>query len=402
MSDWGGNDSDNLSFFGSGDDDDGEQSLSNMFHMTKSKGVSEDSYADWQAIVTKECESHDSRNFSFKASKRIFRIELARGDFANAQATFERLVSFIPVADVKVICKAFLNRKSEKNLLHAVCPKLNLVPYLRQRSAIEKTDAEIQFILSIHRTLLSAVETMRGTLLHVFKSCSLRLAKLLCCLGDVDTAIGMLVCPSGLLSLLRDESGNDLHANANGLIELYALLASMHCDRKEWGELESVVERVLVIQRVYPGFGHITDIALIRECQGILCSKNKLWNEAFCRFHESYTLFRESNHARRHELLVDCVIMGCFTDQHSYEWNMAVETGELQEVKAIMQVNDTVKSVVQLAMCFRVGNMHAFKEALRLQAALRGEEHGIITSQSFFSSMVRPPDVHVLQSPSHS
>ena len=251
MSDWGDHDDDDC-FVDSGDDDDGEQRLSSMFHLAKSKGVSEDSYTDWQAIVAKECESCDGRNFSFKASKRIFRIELSRGDFATAQATFERLVSFIPVADVKAVHKAFLNRKSDKNLLDVVCPKLDLVPCLRNRSAIEKTDAEIRFILSIHRTLLDAVETMRGALLHVFKACSLRQAKLLCCLGDVDAAVSILVCPTGLLSLLRDESGNDLHANANGLIELYALLASMHCERKEWGELESVVERVLVIQRVYP------------------------------------------------------------------------------------------------------------------------------------------------------
>ena len=114
MSDWSDHDNDDLDFVSSGDDDDGEQRLSSMFHQAKSKGVSEDSYADWQAIVAKECESCDGRNFSFKASKRIFRIELARADFATAQATFERLVSFIPAADVKAVHKAFLSRGETK------------------------------------------------------------------------------------------------------------------------------------------------------------------------------------------------------------------------------------------------------------------------------------------------
>ncbi len=99
MSDWGDHDNDDVGVVSSGDDDDDEQSLSNMFYNAKTKGISEDSYADWQAIVSKECESHDGRNFSFKASKRIFRIELARGDFAIAKTTFERLASFIPDAD---------------------------------------------------------------------------------------------------------------------------------------------------------------------------------------------------------------------------------------------------------------------------------------------------------------
>ena len=63
-------------------DSDGKQLLSNMFFEAKSKGISEDSYADWQAIVAKECESDDGRNFSFKASKRIFRIELCHNSHA--------------------------------------------------------------------------------------------------------------------------------------------------------------------------------------------------------------------------------------------------------------------------------------------------------------------------------
>ncbi len=109
-----------------GYDSDGEQSLSKMFFEAKSKGISEDSYADWQAIVAKECELDNVRNFSFKASKRIFRIKLARGDYAQAQVTFERLVSFIPRTEFQVVFKAFSSQKPSRTLLHAVCPKLDL------------------------------------------------------------------------------------------------------------------------------------------------------------------------------------------------------------------------------------------------------------------------------------
>jgi hypothetical protein len=146
-----------------GSDGEGEQSLSNMFFEAKTKGISEDSYADWQAIVAKECETDASRNFSFKASKRVFRIEHARGDFVKAKATFERLVSFIPGAEANAVRKAFLNRKQAKNLLHVLCPKLNLVPYMRKRGAVEKSDAEMPFILSLHEILLKAVESKRST-----------------------------------------------------------------------------------------------------------------------------------------------------------------------------------------------------------------------------------------------
>jgi hypothetical protein len=102
-------------------DSDDKQLLSKMFFEAKSKGISEDSYADWQAIVAKECESDDGRNFSFKASKRIFRIEIARGDYSEAKAVFERLVSFIPDVEPRAVRKAFLSRKpakENKNLLH--------------------------------------------------------------------------------------------------------------------------------------------------------------------------------------------------------------------------------------------------------------------------------------------
>ncbi len=134
-----------------------------MFFEAKTKGTSEESYADWQAIVAKECETDASRNFSFKASKRIFRIEHARGDFEKAKATFEKLVSFIPGAEANAVRKAFLNRKQAKNLLHVLCPKLNLVPYMRKRGAVEKSDAEMPFILSLHEILLKAVESKRST-----------------------------------------------------------------------------------------------------------------------------------------------------------------------------------------------------------------------------------------------
>jgi len=177
--------------FCAGSEGDGEQSLSNMFFEAKAQGTAEDSYDAWQAIVARECESEDGRNYSFKASKRIFRIELARGDYAKAKATFERLVSFIPGAESQAVRKAFLSRKPAKNLLHVVCPKLNLVPYLRQRSAIEKSDAEIPFILDIHRILLKAIAAKRSTYLDVWKTCSLRLAKLHCCLGSSESAEGV-------------------------------------------------------------------------------------------------------------------------------------------------------------------------------------------------------------------
>jgi hypothetical protein len=168
-----------------GSDGEGEQSLSNMFFEAKTKGISEESCSDWQAIVAKECESDASRNFSFKASKRIFRIELARGDFTKAKATFERLVSFIPAAEANAVRKAFLNRKQAKNLLHVLCPKLNLVPYMRKRGAIEKNEAEITFILSLHEILLKAVESKRSVYQDVWKTCCLRIAKLRHCLGQV-------------------------------------------------------------------------------------------------------------------------------------------------------------------------------------------------------------------------
>jgi hypothetical protein len=172
-----------------------------MFFEAKSKGLSDEAYADWQAIVAKECEKSDSRNFSFKASKRIFRIELARGNLVAAKATFERLVGFISAAEPNSVRKAFLNRKQAKNLLHVSCPKLNLVPYLRSRGAIEKTDAEVVFIIALHETLRKAVEAKRSTFMDVWKATSLRLAKLRCCLGDVSAAIGIISGAGGLFSL---------------------------------------------------------------------------------------------------------------------------------------------------------------------------------------------------------
>jgi hypothetical protein len=62
---------------------------------------------------------------------------------------------------------------------------------LRQRSAIEKTDAEIPFILDIHRILLKAAAARGTKLLDVWKTCSLRLAKLHCCLGSAKPTEGV-------------------------------------------------------------------------------------------------------------------------------------------------------------------------------------------------------------------
>ncbi len=50
---------------------------------------------------------------------------IARGDFAKARAALEpqRLVSFIPVGEVKAVHKALISRGSNKNLLDVVCQK---------------------------------------------------------------------------------------------------------------------------------------------------------------------------------------------------------------------------------------------------------------------------------------
>jgi len=187
--------------FAGSDGDCDEDNVSNMFFEAKTKGLTDEAYADWQAIVAKECGTSNSRNFSFKASKRLFRIELARGNLVAAKATFERLVGFIPAAEPNSVRKAFLNRKQAKNLLHVACPRLNLVPYLRGRGAIEKSDAEVEFIIYLHETLRKAIEVKRSTFMDVWKACSLRLAKLRCCLGDINAAIGIISGTGGLFSL---------------------------------------------------------------------------------------------------------------------------------------------------------------------------------------------------------
>jgi hypothetical protein len=227
-------------------------SVSDMFFDAKSKGVSDESYTDWEAVVTKECDSKRRRlkattnNFSFKATKRLFRIELARGNVEQAKTLFQRLVSFIPNTAPDIVCKAFLNRNHAKNLLHIVCPKLIRVPFIRRREAIEKNDAEIQFIVSLHEDLLAAVEAKRGGLRNVWKACSLNLARLRCCQSEygarplnlnpsatsasssqytcvhiwTGAALDIICGRGGLFSLYRDEAGQDVPGSASNLIEL--------------------------------------------------------------------------------------------------------------------------------------------------------------------------------------
>ena len=81
----------------------------------------------------------------------------------------------------------------------------------------------------------------------------------------------------------------------------------MHCDRQEWHLLKAALERVDVIMPSVTGNG--TDIALVRECEGILYSEKKMWNLAFAKFHESFTKFCESNHDRRAELLMYVLLL---------------------------------------------------------------------------------------------
>jgi hypothetical protein len=154
----------------------------------------------------------------------------------------------------------------------------------------------------------------------------------------------------------------------------------MYCDRKEWHPLKSILERVALIIHSVTGNG--TDIALIRECEGILYSEKKMWNLAFSKFHEAFTKYCESNHERRSDLLMTCVVVGCLTDRSADEAQMAEKMEEMPEVKSIMQVKDTVRSVIELTKCFRTHDMHAF------QSALRGPAHEIVSSQPFFSSIV--------------
>jgi tRNA-binding EMAP/Myf-like protein len=75
--------------------------------------------------------------------------------------------------------------------------------------------------------------------------------------------------------------------------------------------------------------------------EGMLCSEKKKWNEAFCRFHESFTLFCANKHERCIDVLMICVIVGCLTDRTAHESQMAVDLEKMPEVMSIMQVSDT-------------------------------------------------------------
>jgi hypothetical protein len=154
----------------------------------------------------------------------------------------------------------------------------------------------------------------------------------------------------------------------------------MHCDRKEWGPFKAILERVAAIKDSVTGNG--TDIALIRECEGIFYSSKKMWNLAFSNFHESFTKFCESNHERRSDVLMTCVVVGCLTDRSANEAQKNAALEDMPEVKSIMQVKDNVRSMMELSKCFRTHDMHAF------QSALRGPAQEIVGSNPFFSGIV--------------
>jgi hypothetical protein len=154
----------------------------------------------------------------------------------------------------------------------------------------------------------------------------------------------------------------------------------MHCDRKEWHHLKATLERVEQIMPSVTGNG--TDIALIRECEGIFYSEKKAWNAAFSKFHESFTKFCESNHERRSELLMTCVVVGCLTDRCTDEAERAEKMEEMPEVKSLIQVKDSVRIIIELTKCFRTHDIHAF------QSALRGPAQAIVSAAPFLSSIV--------------
>jgi hypothetical protein len=118
----------------------------------------------------------------------------------------------------------------------------------------------------------------------------------------------------------------------------YAFLVSMHCDRKEWHLLKANLERAGAIMASVTGNG--TDIALIRECEGVLYSEKKMWNLAFSKFHESFTKYCESNHEKRIDVLMTCMVVGCLTDRSTDEAERAEKMEDMPEVKSLMQVTD--------------------------------------------------------------
>ncbi len=154
----------------------------------------------------------------------------------------------------------------------------------------------------------------------------------------------------------------------------------MYCDRKEWHLLKAILERVELILPSVTGNG--TDIALIRECEGIIFCEKKMWNLAFKKFHESFTKFCESNHDRRVDLLMTCVVIGCLTDRATDEAQRAEKMEDMPEVRSLMQVKDSVKTVIELTKSFRTHDMFAF------QAALRGPAHQIVDANPFLSGIV--------------
>ena len=144
--------------------------------------------------------------------------------------------------------------------------------------------------------------------------------------------------------------------------------------------LKATLCRVQAIMASVTGNG--TDIALVRECEGIFYSQKKFWNVAFAKFHESFTKFCESNHDRRGDVLMTCMVVGCLTNRGTDEAERSIQMEEMPEVKSLMQVKDSVRSVVELTKCFRTHNVRAF------QAALRGPARDILDSDPFFSSIV--------------
>lgn len=135
------------------------------------------------------------------------------------------------------------------------------------------------------------------------------------------------------------------------------------------------------------------DIALIRECEGVMYSEMKMWNTAFRKFHESFVNFFECNHEKKIDVLLTCMAVGCFADRSSDEAEKASMLAETPDVKLLIKAEDYISNFNDLTKHFRLHNMYAFQDALRgtAQQAVSADPFSSRIVRNFFHLLPRHP-----------
>eukprot|EP01099_Mayorella_cantabrigiensis_P001612 TRINITY_DN1723_c0_g1_i2.p1 TRINITY_DN1723_c0_g1~~TRINITY_DN1723_c0_g1_i2.p1 ORF type:complete len:442 (-),score=97.43 TRINITY_DN1723_c0_g1_i2:256-1581(-) len=214
--------------------------------------------------------SGERGEWSFKALKRLVKLEFTRGNFDKVTEHYTQLLK----------CSSFL---TPDQLFRGINKVLDLV------SNSDSTD----LILKLYDKSLNSMKAAKNE--STWFKTKYKLAKLL---FDKKEWAKLTKILEELLNWCKGSDGNEDPKKASQILDIFSLDIQMSMERKNKKETQELYNKALDIAKKNPGILN-SRLAIFHFCGGKILMEQREWEKAHSSFHEAFRFFEEAGQSLR-------------------------------------------------------------------------------------------------------